>query len=507
MKTAYQLIQDLEDGVISPNEHKRLMELLRQDADLRKLYLQHMQLVGMLQETAETKDKLGTLQTNASSLHKERKKNALRALSFGLAACLLLGICAYFYQINLPKDARLVGIESSDDAKLTVTRNTPKSPHLEPGDAITIDQGLIKLAFPSGVEALVEGPSDIKILTPSEIQMQGGQAWFKVPEKGRGFSVHTKGLKVIDLGTQFGIRFKSRDVLEVHVAEGHVRVEPKLQHVSPTELTAGHAKSFDAYARSEDTLPHFDQFRRVFSKAPLYLHWNFDTLNDQRFASSGSLPDANTYPAHIKHLQSPTPHPISVAGKFGNAFSMRGDGTYADTNYPGIAGNTPRTIAFWARHREGKMHHGIRIPYLAWGNRNTETSAAWRIVLQGKNEVNLMTSSVGTSATTPLPPQQSWFHIASVYTGKTTPEGTPEIFHYLNGQRVPVETTEHKRPVNTDTSSPESLPLRFGYSIQKGFTGGTVNADIDEVYLIRAVLEDQQIQYLMQHNAFPPPTP
>ena len=41
-----QLIQDLEDGVISAEDHTKLMELMRQHASVRELYLQHIR-VGM----------------------------------------------------------------------------------------------------------------------------------------------------------------------------------------------------------------------------------------------------------------------------------------------------------------------------------------------------------------------------------------------------------------------------------------------------------------------------
>ena len=71
-----------------------------------------------------------------------------------------------------------------------------------------------------GPGSLIEGPSQIELIPRSTVRMDAGLGWFRVPEEGRGFTVRTKLGRVIDLGTEFGVRFARSDKLEVHVRTG-----------------------------------------------------------------------------------------------------------------------------------------------------------------------------------------------------------------------------------------------------------------------------------------------
>lgn len=114
-------------------------------------------------------------------------------------------------------------MQSSRDATYDIERagdNRRAGGALRPRDRITLERGLMRLEFPDQVEAVVEGPSRFELRSASEIDLDGGMAWFRVPEAGRGFAVLTERARVIDLGTEFGLRFDTGGTLQVHVARG-----------------------------------------------------------------------------------------------------------------------------------------------------------------------------------------------------------------------------------------------------------------------------------------------
>ena len=111
-----------------------------------------------------------------------------------------------------------------------------------------------------------------------------------------------------------------------------------------------------------------------------------------------------------------------------------------------------------------------------------------------------MSSTVGTSLTSKVSITDQWTHIASVYTGKKCADGYPEIQHFINGEEIDVKTSERPIDVNTMIAAPHSKPVRFGASILEGFERQTINADLDEVFIIRGVLTPAQIKQLMEKN-------
>lgn len=90
-----------------------------------------------------------------------------------------------------------------------------------PGDilstgALTLARGLVQIEFFSGATLLVEGPAEFEIASPWEVAWSHGKARVHVPPAARGFRLLTPGMKLVDLGTEFGV--------EVDVATQDVRV-------------------------------------------------------------------------------------------------------------------------------------------------------------------------------------------------------------------------------------------------------------------------------------------
>lgn len=96
---------------------------------------------------------------------------------------------------------------------------------LEPGK-LTLKQGFAELEFYSGARVVVEGPAEIDLISVSEVNCHQGRLSAHVPSQARGFAVQTPNLKVVDIGTAFGVDVTAERT-EAHVFEGHVQVTPK----------------------------------------------------------------------------------------------------------------------------------------------------------------------------------------------------------------------------------------------------------------------------------------
>jgi hypothetical protein len=511
-QTVDQLIQDLEDGVITAEDRVVLMDLMRQHASVRDLYLQHIELTALLHVTAENRAALGTMPISEQILQQAKRKNALISLSYGIAALLIISLVLMIFQVShrLGLDGEGIVLETSDNAAYSVnpSEDEPRSDKkLRVGDRVTINQGMVRFTFPSGVKAIIEGPSQIVLTSDLSVEMDGGQAWFRVPEAGHGFTVQTKQVDVIDLGTEFGVRFDGEGELEVHVVKGRVKIDPTPRGLKDVELVKGEAMTFDEYGRGLPIKAMASLFQTKFTTGIPYLHWSFDQLDNGHFPAEGTISGASEYQAELQSLNQQSAQlsgQVNVAdcqtgGPFGKAFSMKGDGLFAQTTFPGIGGQIPRTVVAWVRHRVGHAY-SEGASYCRWGN--PAPGQMWGISMSRQNDLTLSTSTGRSRCGTPIHKSHlpdRWVHIASVYTGITTADGYPETLHYINGELQQATQAytwpeEKSKPLamDTDISSDAATPLRIG--------AATVNGDLDELYLFRGALSESQIRQLMEEN-------
>ncbi|MFC4992283.1 LamG-like jellyroll fold domain-containing protein [Rubritalea tangerina] len=506
-----QLIQGLEDGSLTEIESERLVQRMKDDAGVRRQYLEHMELVSLLQRTAKMKGESGTLPVSDFVLLRQKRRVAVMSVLSGLAALIMLGVAFHFYQLNSRGGGigDQVFMEASYDAILEVKNLrdevVDEAGQIEKGERVVLKQGVVRLSLPRGVEAIVEGPTELEVVSIAELRMHGGAGWFRVPSAGRGFTVHTDRGKVIDLGTEFGLRFDSKDRLQVHVARGSVRVDSKLRTGEDCDLYEGQAMALDPYGRAEQIDLGSEVFRRQFSYSMPYVHWSFDSARDGAFEAKGNLPGVSGYEARLKQTAASKVVGIEAStyltdGKFGQALSLSGDGVFAESAFRGMGENTPRSFAAWIRHRKNCQSE-VLSPYCSWGTR--EVGKLWQVSVldSGKPRVSLMGAPLNL-VEKPSGVMGEWVHLAVVYTGEQTEAGHPDIRIYLNGEEVAVDASAAESEVMTDILSEGALPVRFGASIANVSGKLSVDGDLDEVYLFFGVLNQAQIRSLMDANPF-----
>ncbi len=90
---------------------------------------------------------------------------------------------------------------------------------------LRINRGILRLDFYSGVRVVVEGPAELKIISPEEARLDRGKLTAYVSPPAIGFTVHNPEVTVVDRGTEFGMNASIPDRCEVHVFKGEVAIQ------------------------------------------------------------------------------------------------------------------------------------------------------------------------------------------------------------------------------------------------------------------------------------------
>jgi len=177
-----------------------------------------------------------------------RRRTARAAWALALAACLALlvalGLALWPKHPGRPETtstavavlARAVDAQWSQPAELH-----PVGAALEPG-WLRLKSGLVQVVFYSGTRLVIEGPAELRLISPREATCFFGLVSAEVPPQARGFRVSTPQMTVVDLGTEFGLDVKNSGA-ELHVFKGEV--EFQVQTAPKHNLPAGEAAVVD----------------------------------------------------------------------------------------------------------------------------------------------------------------------------------------------------------------------------------------------------------------------
>ncbi|NLE38313.1 MAG: FecR domain-containing protein [Pirellulaceae bacterium] len=89
---------------------------------------------------------------------------------------------------------------------------------------LSLDKGLVEIQFTDGASALIEGPASFEILGGNAGSLTRGRLAAVVPPEAHGFTVETPSVRVVDLGTEFGVLVDDDGRVEAHVFGGQVEV-------------------------------------------------------------------------------------------------------------------------------------------------------------------------------------------------------------------------------------------------------------------------------------------
>lgn len=499
-----QLFQDFEDGCLSADDHVRLMKLLDSDPGVRRAYLRHMSFVSAMHAEAEGRAKIHGVGEGLPVIEPPKRVVA-RSILIAAAVVALLAVIGMLITVPRQVRAKLAATPGAEWHFAAGGYDEAERDFL-PGTRIVVEAGLVEMTSPGGTRVLLEGPADFVWRERKVARLRSGQAWFAVPKAEIGFTVELEGARVVDLGTEFGIRAMPAGS-EVHVGVGKVRVEPIFGEIRSGELRAGEAVSADVVGHTHGIPCETERFVRRLPEVLPHIRWSFD-----RWENGGFVAESAGMPASPMALAFPNQGegtPALIDGPFGSAVDLDATGAWLRSTYKGVPGSAPRTVAMWVK-ASGELPRltppGSATPrnhaIMGWGE--LESGAKWHLVTR-PNGTSLSSVWGGSWKESSLPRGFSlcdgtWHHVVSVFTGVHSDQGIPEIRHYVDGQFVRIAATRASDPVNTEVSGANARTLTVGH-LDTGFTEESfLPIQVDEVVVVRGALDDRQIDILFREN-------
>lgn len=229
------------EGRLPPDELDRLKGEIVRDEALRAAYVARAGL-----DAALRADRDFLPQLSASADRDEASPRSRWPWVAGLASALAAGLAlVVFTQDSVAPEARpapptfatLVSAANTKWAGSTLP--TAENSRLGAG-VLALAEGIAAVTFASGATVTLEAPTTLEIVDAGRTRLIEGSITAYVPEAAHGFVVETADLKVVDLGTRFGVTASAIGTTHVFVFEGEVQLEtPAAREVR--HLTAGNS--------------------------------------------------------------------------------------------------------------------------------------------------------------------------------------------------------------------------------------------------------------------------
>lgn len=215
-------IQRALDGLLSPEEHDALKADVIRDAELRAQYVDQMWLHSALCAERETLVELLDGEPVAEGKIVRRWPVALWAAA--AAACVTLVASAFAFGKGTLFQRPVATLVQAENCKWAGSE-LPTAVNAKLGTGrLALVEGIATLKFKSGATVTIEAPTTLEILTAMHCRLIEGTLTADVPEPAHGFTIDTPDIKVVDLGTKFGVTAGSAGNSQVRVFEGEVEI-------------------------------------------------------------------------------------------------------------------------------------------------------------------------------------------------------------------------------------------------------------------------------------------
>ena len=243
------LLEQWTDGSLTTADVEALREMLRKDAKLRDRFVDWQMLGAALSMESDSLPTGMAESRLAEPLRASEKSSVeagwkfLLAITVSIAVVAIAGRWAYLEALTervvstpeivnsgpaaieeptsrgIAMVTRLVNADWEQQSSSTIGVGQA----LEPG-TLKLRSGYAQVEFFCGASVILEGPAELELLSPTAARFLSGRLRAQVPPAARGFQIDVDGMKVIDLGTEFGLSVSAVGS-DVQVFDGEVRVE------------------------------------------------------------------------------------------------------------------------------------------------------------------------------------------------------------------------------------------------------------------------------------------
>ena len=237
-----QLLTEMFDGTIDSESTTRLQQRLRNDPDARELYLDFCEMHAALswehgQVIAEIAPEIAPEIVPQTTVPQKQGSGFETLLRLVAVAASLIMIGGVYWLLKdagaIPSGPAIASIQQRIDAKVMAGKREWTRDEICAGN-YDLDQGLLQIKYDTGVTVFIEAPARFEAVSAERLVLHSGRLSANVPPEGVGFTVETPEAEVVDFGTEFSVEAGAGES-EVHVFDGHVRVQPKASADQPSE--------------------------------------------------------------------------------------------------------------------------------------------------------------------------------------------------------------------------------------------------------------------------------
>lgn len=189
------------------------------------------------------------------------KTSAVIALA-SMAAILLIVLFVHFAPAPSIEVATLT---NSIDAVFVNGENCAAGSRLScHASPLWLQKGVVEITFDYGASVVIEAPAGFQLNSAENIALHSGRLYAHVPGHSKGFIVETPSSRVIDLGTEFGVRVDFDGSSDVYMMKGKASVfsGTKGQTGQGEILIAGQARRVDSKGAIEAIPMREEEFAR-----------------------------------------------------------------------------------------------------------------------------------------------------------------------------------------------------------------------------------------------------
>jgi hypothetical protein len=258
----------LLDGELGDEEVIRLDAELRASREARALFIQLAALHSALEDQGNSCAAIRKVPViPIERLLARQRQRAIRTALFAAAAVVLLSLLGLWLKMAPQPAAALAGFRVGPDSHFTLIHaaadDAPAGDVLAKGSRLHLSRGTTEGTFASGVRFLVEAPCDFTVLADDRISLAEGVAWFEVTPQAAGFTVETRHLEIMDLGTRFGVIAPVEGPHEIHVTKGAVEVAAQHGGSTKTVVKAGEALRLSSRTTLESIPLRLERFTKA----------------------------------------------------------------------------------------------------------------------------------------------------------------------------------------------------------------------------------------------------
>ena len=527
------LLIDWETGTLSDKDRDEVRQILHSDPEARKFFARH-QVIGVALKL-EGDAGLDFFLDNVVQ-HSTRPDRKSFRISYLFATLALLLICLLigrlFYLELTSSDSKTVAKNVTSEQKqrpseamssgvalltnlVDIRWATDQSP-LDIGDALSpgsfsIMEGLAQVEFFCGATVILEGPAKLEIKSPNLARVHQGNLRAIVPPAARGFSIEVEDMKVVDLGTEFGLSV-SDEGASIQVFDGEIElhgksevqknliagqallrtVEGKLHERIATPEKFVDIAALEAQA-DDQSVKRFDSWKEYSSSLQsdprVVAYYAFDQQGSWNRTLQNKIQDA------VSELDGAIVGANRVVGRWDSkgALEFKRPGDRVRVNIPGEFGSL--TFACWVRI--DSLDRWFNSLFLTDNYNKGEPH--WQILDTGQIYFSVRPAAQGETGPRDQkflsPPfwkpsmSGKWLHIATTYD-----INVKLTTHYLNGKAIHSEAIKDRHLVEStrigvgsigNWSLPTQPDARFAIR--------NLNGRMDEFVILSAALSAEEI--------------